>query len=75
MEKDRLLTDEDGYLAASGVKTCIWTARRKIEKECPKCREASLAITKLDEAAMWYDQIPVPIDDPEWEEILKNRNE
>lgn len=41
----------------------LYQVRRFIEKEMPKCREASLAITKLDEAAMWYKQIPVELKD------------
>lgn len=40
----------------------IYWARRGIDKHLPSCREASLALTKLDEAVMWLKSIPVEID-------------
>lgn len=40
----------------------LYSIRRRLEKNSPDCRETDLAITKLDEAAMWIKQIPIPLD-------------
>lgn len=37
----------------------LYAIRRTIEKNSFDCREKSLALTKLDEACMWYKSIPV----------------
>ena len=36
----------------------LYMIRRKLEASS-NCRETSLSITKIDEAAMWIKQIPV----------------
>lgn len=44
------------------IVTGLYQVRRLVEKEAPKCREASVTLTKIDEAAMWAKSIPLDMD-------------
>mgnify|MGYP003320868234 CR=1 FL=1 len=39
----------------------IYAVRREVEKTYPPSRERSLALTKLDEAALWIKATPLEV--------------
>lgn len=40
----------------------IYATRRKVMKNFEPCRERSLVLTKLDEAAMWARNLPIDME-------------
>lgn len=49
----------DGISVVAG----LYSIRRTIERNSPNSREKSLALTKIDEACMWYKQIPIVMEE------------
>lgn len=45
--------DEAGRASMDVLRGDVRKLAQRIVKDCPPCRETSLAITKLEEAAMW----------------------
>lgn len=51
----------------------ICRARVLVQRQCPRSREQSLVLTKLDEALMWMSQMPVEKEDePIWKQAGGN---
>ena len=62
-QEDLMPENTDGSNVYEEEKASIRKARVLVERQCPNCRVKSLVLTKLEEASLWMEQIPIEVKD------------
>ena len=63
IEEDLMTKTADDPNVYEEEKASIRKARVLVERQCPSCRVKSLVLTKLEEASLWMEQMPIEVKD------------